>query len=76
VQTSSDHQVKHQPDVTIYTDRDSFANPPQFAHGAALNICNWRLHGSKQKRARKANPLDRLPNDPWFEGADVGGDIR
>jgi RNA polymerase sigma-70 factor (ECF subfamily) len=76
VQPASNHQVQHQPEVAIHADGDSLADSPQFAHDAALHIGNWRLYGSKQKSARESNSLDRLADDAWFEGADVGGDIR
>jgi hypothetical protein len=76
VQPASNHQVQHQPEVAIHTDGDSLADPSQFAHGAALGFRNWWLYGSKQKRARQSNALDRLGNDAGFEGTDVGGDIR
>jgi hypothetical protein len=58
------------------TSIDSLADPPQFAHGAGLYIRNWRLYGSKQKRARESNALIRPAHDTWFEGTDVGGDVR
>src|SRR5258708_40003 len=76
VQPASNHQVQHQPEVAVYADGDPLSDPSQFAHGAALHIRNWRLYGSKQKRARESNSLDRLPHDARFEGADVGGDVR
>jgi hypothetical protein len=76
VQPAGNHQVQHQPEIATYTDGDTLADPPQFAHGTALYICNWRLHGSNQKSARQSNVLDRLSHDAGFKCADVGGDIR
>ena len=76
MQSASNHQVQHQPEIAFYTDGDSLADPPQFAHGAALYIRKWRVYGSKQKRTRESNALDRLGHDAWLERTDVGGDIR
>ena len=64
MQTARNHQVQHQPEIAFQANRDSLADPPQFAHAAALHTRKWRLYGPKQKRARQPHPLDRLPNDP------------
>jgi hypothetical protein len=76
VQPAGNHQVQHQPEIAFHSNRDSLPDSPQFAHNAALHIRNWRLRGSKQKRARQSHALDRLPDDAWFERTDVCGDIR
>src|ERR1700674_2368850 len=75
VQPAGNHQVQDQPEITFYSNRDSLADRPQFAHDAALDGCNWRLCGSQQERAREAHSFDGLIDDSWFECADVGGDI-
>jgi len=68
--------VKNQPEVTLYSNGDSLADSPQFAHYAALDIANGRLCGSKQKKTGQPNTLDWLRDDARLECADVGGDIR
>jgi len=76
VEPASNHQVQDEPEIAFYSNRDALADSPEFAHDAALRICEWRLDGSKQERARQSNALKRLPEDAWFECSDVGGDIR
>jgi hypothetical protein len=76
VQAACNHQVQHQPKIAFYLNSDALADSPQFADGPALDTCNWRLRGSKQKRARQPHSIERLRDDAWFERCDVGGDIR
>jgi hypothetical protein len=76
VQPAGNHQVQHQPQIAFYSNRDTLADSPQFAHDAALHIRNGRLCGSKQKRARQAHSLDGLRDDAFLECTDIGGDIR
>jgi hypothetical protein len=76
VQPASNHQVQHQPEVALHSNRDSLADSPQFADDAALHIRYWGLRRSKQKRACQSHSFDRLRDDARFECSDVGGDIR
>src|SRR6266478_1785264 len=76
VEPAGNHQVQNEPEVASCCDRDSLADSPEFAHDTALRICEWRLRGSKQERARQSNAFKRLREDAWFECSDVGGDIR
>src|SRR5713101_4596486 len=76
VQPASNHQVQHQPEIALYSNRNSLADSPQLAHDAALHIRNRGLRGSKQKGARQPHSIDRLCDDARFECKDVGGDIR
>jgi hypothetical protein len=76
MQSAGNHQVKHQPEVTFYSNRDSLSDSPQFSREASFHIRYWRLHGAKQKRAGQSNVLDPLPDDASFKGANVSGKIR
>src|SRR5258708_36714023 len=44
VQTPRNHQVQHQPQIALHSNRDAFADAPQLAHGAALNTRQRRLY--------------------------------
>src|SRR5712664_1604940 len=63
VQPAGNHQVQHQPEIAFYSNRDSLADAPQFAHDAALHMCKWWLCGPQQKRTGQAHSLDRLRDD-------------
>src|SRR5258707_1357935 len=63
VQAAGNHQVQHQPEIAFYSNRDSLADSPQFAHDAALHMCKWWLCGPQQKRTGQAHSLDRLRDD-------------
>jgi len=76
VQPAGNHQVKHQPKIVLYSNGDALADSPQFAHHMALDTGNWRLCGSKQKGVSKSHSLERLCDDAWLEGTDIGDDIR
>ena len=76
VEAAGDHQVQHQPEIAFYANRNSLADPPQFAHNAAFDIRKQWLRGAKQKRAPQPYVLDRLSQDSWLKRTNVGGDIR
>jgi hypothetical protein len=76
MQAAGNHQMEHQPQVAIQANRDSLADPAQFAHGSTLCIRDGRHYGADKKRACEPNPLDRLAHDSCIESGDVGGDIR
>jgi hypothetical protein len=67
--------VKHQPKIAVHANRDALSNPPQLAYDLAFHAAQWRLHRSQQKSARQPHPLQRLPDNPGFQGIDVGSDI-
>src|SRR6266849_5810311 len=73
---ASFHQVQHQPEIALNSNRDSLADSPQFAHDAAFHVRNRGVRGSKQKGAGNSCSLDRLRDDARFECSDVGGEDR
>jgi hypothetical protein len=75
VQSTSDHQVQNQPEVTLDTNCYSLADSAQFAHDTAFHAVKRRLYGPKQEGACQPDPLDRLRNDTRFERSNIRGDI-
>src|SRR5450631_809173 len=67
VQTTSNHQVQHQPEIAFYADGNSLADSPQLAHYAALHARDWRLRGAQQKGACQSHVLNGLPDDAGFK---------
>ncbi len=75
MQPAGNHQMQHQPEIAFHSDRNSLADAPQFLHRASLHICNRRLCGAKQERARQSHAFDPLPNDASFKRGHVSGDV-
>src|SRR5882757_7732160 len=75
MQAAGNHQVQNQPDVAFYSNGDSLADSAQLGHGSGLDVGNWRLRGSKQKKTGQAHALDWLRENARLECGDVGGDV-
>jgi hypothetical protein len=56
VEPARDHQMKHQPEIVLHADNDSFADSPQFANNPSLDLANRRLCASNQKSTGNPNP--------------------
>src|SRR6267143_6483966 len=76
MQAAGNHQVQNEPEIAFYSDGDSLADSAQLGDWATLDVGNWRLRGSKQKKTGQANALDWLREDARLECGDVGGDVR
>src|ERR1700675_1841370 len=64
VETAGNHQVQHQPQIAFYSNANSLADSPQFAHGAPFYVRNWWLRSAQQKGTGQTYLLDRLTYDP------------
>src|SRR6185312_6348961 len=51
-----DHQMKQQPEVSLYPEGDPLADAAQLANGTTLEICNRRFRRAQQKWARDPDP--------------------
>ena len=49
MQSAGNHQVEHQPEVTLEADGDALANAAQFAGDAAFGADQRRVDGSQQE---------------------------
>src|SRR5579884_3219277 len=76
VQPSGDHQMNHQPEISLQTDRDPFADVAQAAYNPAIDAGERRLRCSQKERAGEAHSLERLTDGARLERADVGEDVR
>ena len=76
MQAAGNHQVQHQPQVALQTDRDAFADAPQLPHRTPLRTRERWLHRPQQKWARDAHLLQLLSDDARLKRTDIGGDIR
>src|SRR5947209_18631388 len=63
VQSSSNHQMQHQPEITLESKRNALTDSPQLTHNATFDARNRWLCSPKQKGARNLHSLERLPND-------------
>src|SRR5712671_4962007 len=75
MQAAGNHQVQNEPEIAFYSDGDAFADSAQLGDGATLDVGNWRLRGSKQKKTGQAHALDWLREDARLECGDVGCDV-
>src|SRR5579864_2493102 len=75
MQTASDHQVKNQPEVVIYSNCDTFANPPQCAHASSFNTRNRRFYGTQEKGTCQPHLLDRLADNTRLKRSDISSDV-
>ena len=76
MQATGDHQVKNQPEITLYSDCDAFANAPQFAHHSTLDTLERRLRSPKKKDARQPHSQEWLPDDAWLKRTDISRNVR
>ena len=76
VQPSGDHQMEHQPDIALDSDRDSFADTADFANCAAFRVGDGWLRGAEQKGVGDADAFERLPEDARLERVRVGENVR
>src|SRR5437867_1167147 len=67
--------MKHQPEIAFYSNGNTFANPSQFADGAARHTRKRWLRRSQEKSARQPDSLQRLADDAGFESADIGSNV-
>src|SRR6267378_5564806 len=75
MQAAGNHQVQNEPEIAFYSDGDSLADSAQLDDWATLDVGNWRLRGSKQKKTGQAHTLDWLREDARLECGDVGGEV-
>src|SRR5687768_10190229 len=43
-EASSDHEMDHDPQITIDSYRDALSNPARLAHSSAFDFLDWRVH--------------------------------
>src|SRR5437867_2118165 len=67
--------MKHQPEIAFYSNGNAFANPSQFADGAALHTRQRWLRRSQEKSACQPDSLQWLADDAGFESADIGSNV-
>ena len=75
VQTSRNHQMQNEPQVSFKTNCNALSDAPQFAHLAPFNTRKRRFHRAQQKWARQANMLNRLADNARFESGNISGDV-
>ena len=75
MQSSGNHEMNHQPQVIVQTDGHAFANPPQFANLAALDIAERRYRGTKHEGASHPDSLQSSAHDSRSERRQVGTDV-
>jgi hypothetical protein len=75
VQAAGDHQVQHQPEITLYSERYAFADPPQITDNATFHFYDRRLRRAKQKRTCQAYTVNRLRNNAGLERVNIRGDV-
>ena len=76
VQTTGNHQVKHQPEISFHPNRDPLANSPQLPNRAAFYVGKRRSNRAEDKRTRDPYALQHLIDDPQLKRTDVSNDIR
>jgi hypothetical protein len=47
MQPTGNHQMQHQPEIILHSNRDALANPPQSLHNSSFNLGERRLDGSQ-----------------------------
>ena len=67
--------MKHQPEIAIHTDCDTFADAAQLAYGAAFRAYKRRLRRPKKKRTVQPDAFERLTDDTRFQRVYVSSDI-
>src|SRR5579859_5776012 len=67
VQTSGNHQVQHQPKVTLQADGDALSEAPQLLHSPAFHFRQGRTDGTQEERARDPHALEPLAKNPLVE---------
>src|SRR4029077_13005744 len=75
VQAARDHQVEDQPIIALEPDGDTLADPPHLRHATPAGVLDRRRGGAQEKRRRYEQMLQRLPDDPSFEGFTINGQI-
>src|SRR5215471_18441721 len=63
-------------DFVLQTKNNALAKPADAGDLLPDSLPDRRVNGTKEKRARDLNILNRLPDYPWFEGVNVGSDVR
>jgi hypothetical protein len=76
MQSPSDHQMQHQPQIAFGPNRDSLADSAQFTHNPAFRETKLGIYGSQQERTCKADSLDGLTHDAPLKCGNIGCDIR
>ena len=76
VKTPGNHEVQHQPQVALYSNRNPFAHASQFADNAAFGGTQGRINSAQQKRCRNADPIQLRARNSGVESCQVGGNIR
>src|SRR3990172_9151004 len=75
VKAPGDHQMKHQEEIVFELEDDAFADTVEAENFLPLGSADRRIERAQQKRARQADFLKRLVEQPRFEGFDVDGDV-
>ena len=70
------HQVQHQPQLLINSNRDSLADATESPNRAPFNCTQRRIYRTQQEHGSQPDALQRLTHDPRFKGSDVCRDIR
>ncbi len=67
--------MKNEPEIAVEAEGDAFADAAEFADGEAVDGGDGRLRGAEKEQAGDADAVERLVEDAWFEGGEVGGDV-
>src|SRR5215831_19016849 len=69
VQPARDHQVDHEPQISVEAESDPFSDAPQTADGSAFHGGNGRVGGPEDEWTGDPHSLKRLARDSVFERA-------
>ena len=75
VKAAGDHEMNHEPEITVDTDGDALADAAEGTDGFSLDRGNRRIDGAEDKDAGKAHVFECCAKDARLEGGDVGGDV-
>jgi hypothetical protein len=76
MQASGNHKVEDEPDVTVESEGDAFADAFEVLDGAAFDAGERRLDGAEKERIPEAHTFEGLSDDSRGERVDVSEDIR
>jgi hypothetical protein len=76
VESTGDHQVNHEPEISFDPNGDPLADASQLPDGSAFDGGDAGFRSPKYKRAGEPDPLDGLAEDSGFKCANIRDDIR
>ena len=76
MEPAGDHEMENQEQLSFEAKYDALPQSPQAQHPRVLNITNGGLYGAQEKRARKADPLQKLPHHPRLKAFNIDHHIR